>query len=68
MLFTPDREINPPSFYEKEKEQEDVVICFYCFETVKMENIKTTIINNHHTPIYVCLECIKLQEENGRSN
>jgi len=33
-MYTPDREINPPSFYEKDEDEKPQVRCALCLEYV----------------------------------
>lgn len=58
-MHTPDREINPPSFYEKEIETSfDSVNCELCNESILIEDINEII---HKMQLKQCCDYCKEQ-------
>lgn len=58
-MYTPERNLNPPSFWEKEIDEELYLTCDLCLEDFLAENI-------HELGDYrcVCPECVVLNKEN----
>lgn len=60
MNYVPDRQINPPSFYERETETEVLVKCDLCLDYFPEEEKQALKDCN-----CVCEACIIMNEENN---